>query len=407
MPEPITVAYLDHTAKLSGGEIALLRLLESLDRESVRPLVVLAEDGPLVAKLRGVEIETLIEPLSGELREVRKDTLGVGAMGKLGAAAGYFRYALRLARLLRARGVRVIHTNSLKSDFYGALAGSLARIPVVWHVRDHIDPTYLPGPAVTHFRALAGRWPTFVVAISRSVLEKLFPNGPRAASRVVHDGLAARELLSPPPTRPFGTPPRVVIVGRLTEWKGQHIFLEAAQKVLASGVDATFELAGTALFGETDYEVRLRRQVENAGIGARVEFLGFVSDVPNLLRHTDILVHASTTPEPFGQVVIEGMAEGVPVIATGAGGVKEIIVDGESGLLVPPGDADEMARALLALLSNPARAESIGRAGHARVRTHFSAARTARSVEQIYRELLTKKRYPRRDSNSQHYGSEP
>lgn len=393
--EPPVVLYLDHTAKWSGGEIALLRTLEAVDRTRITPVVALASEGPFADRLREAEIETHILPLSENLREVRKGSLGGGAVfSKIGAAAAFAGYAQTVAAFARKRGAALLHCNSLKADIYGALAGQIARIPVIWHVRDHIDPSYLPNAAVRGFRALARMWPTFVITNSDSTLEKLFFDGPgKQACRAIHDGLGAHELTSPAPqetTTWKNNPPRIGIVGRLVEWKGQHIFLEAARKVVEAGREAKFVLIGGALFGENDFEAELKKiakPLEN-----RVEFLGFRNDVPDLLRGLDLCVHASTTPEPFGQVVIEAMAEGLPVIASDGGGVREIIVPGESGLLTPMKDAGALAKAILDLLDDPARANRLARAGHARVREEFTAAKNARLIEEVYDEIWAKTR---------------
>lgn len=412
---PLTVLYLDHTAKWSGGEIALLRLLEALDRRRVTPVVALGEDGPLAERLREAGIETHILPLSGKAREVRKDSLGAGALFRhAGTLRHYLAYARQIARFARQRGAVLLHCNSLKSDLYGALAGRLARLPVLWHVRDHIDPTYLPRPAVTGFRALAKRLPTLVVTNSESTSEKLFPEGvPQQTCRAVHDGLADRELTAaapPPLTAPGDSaawkhdPPRIGIVGRITSWKGQHVFLEAAAKLRkAGGQDAHFVLLGAPLFGEEAYEAKLRALAEAPELSGRVAFLGFRNDVVSVLRDLDILIHASTTPEPFGQVVIEGMAEGLPVIASDGGGVREIITHGENGILTPMGDSDALAREMSGLLADPARARRIARAGYAHVRANFTAARAARQIENLYDDMLVRAGGQRSSSS----GTEP
>jgi glycosyltransferase involved in cell wall biosynthesis len=171
------------------------------------------------------------------------------------------------------------------------------------------------------------------------------------------------------------------------EWKGQHIFLEAAKRVLASGIKAQFVLIGGALFGETDYEAKLKEMA--TPLGNRVEFLGFRNDVPDLLRGLDIMVHASISPEPFGQVVIEAMAEGVPVIGSDGGGVREIITHGNDGLLSPMGDAEALAKTLLGLLQNPAQANQLARGGYATVRQRFTATNNARQIEEVYTQMLT------------------
>jgi glycosyltransferase involved in cell wall biosynthesis len=209
----------------------------------------------------------------------------------------------------------------------------------------------------------------------------------------VHDGLADRELTAPSPAAADAwkhSPPRIGIVGRFVEWKGQHVFLEAARKLVDSGVEARFFLVGAPLFGEEEYGARLEKQA--AALGERVEFTGFQSDIPRVMRGLDVFVHASTTPEPFGQVVIEAMAEGVPVVASDGGGVREIVSDGQDGLLTPMGDADALAAALAGLLRDPARASRLARAGHERVRRDFTAVKNARAIEAVYEMICSSQR---------------
>lgn len=396
---PIVVVYLDHTAKWSGGEIALLRTLEALDRRRVQPIVLLGEEGPFAEKVRALKIETEVLPLDGRAREVRKDSLGAGALLRhAGSAVAFLGYAGKVAAFARQKGASVLHCNSLKSDIYGAIAGRQAGVPVVWHVRDHIDPTYLPGAAVKGFRALAKRLPSYVITNSDSTTAKLFPTGAgKQRCRVAYDGLADWELTSPEPVvtgKWKNDPPRIGIIGRIVEWKGQHIFLEAARKLTEAGHNATFVVIGGPLFGEQDFERTLKEQA--APLGDRVEFLGFRRDVPELLRSLDIMVHASTTPEPFGQVVIEGMAEGLPVIGSNGGGVREIITDGVNGLLTPMGDADALAEAIRNLLQNPIQAQTMGIVGWKHIRKNFTAERNARTIEAVYDDMTNSAGSPSR-----------
>lgn len=171
--EPKTILYLDHTAKMGGGEIALLNLVCALDPMRYRPIVVLAAEGPLVGRLRACGIETHVEPLCAAVLNTRKDALGAGSLLKLGQAWDCVRYARTLARLARQWGADLIHTNSLKSDLYGGLAGRMARIPVLWHIRDSIDGHYLPPRVAAAFRAVSYLLPHAVVANSHSTLRTL------------------------------------------------------------------------------------------------------------------------------------------------------------------------------------------------------------------------------------------
>ncbi len=130
--------------------------------------------------------------------------------------------------------------------------------------------------------------------------------------------------------------------------------------------------------------------VARHGLENTVEFLGFQDDIPGILARTDIVVHASTLGEPFGQVVIEGMAAGKPVIATDGGALPEIIESGKTGLLVPMSDAAEMADAIEWLLADPARAQAMGAAGQAHARSKFTSWHVARNIEAVYEAILTR-----------------
>ena len=142
------------------------------------------------------------------------------------------------------------------------------------------------------------------------------------------------------------------------------------------------------MFGEDEYEKTIRQMVIDLGLQENVEFTGYVTDVPDRVGKLDVLVHASTTGEPFGQVVIEGMVAGKPVIATRGGGVVEIVEDGITGILVPMADASAMADALKRLLSDPAFAAAMGLRGRVRVLQHFTIEQTANKVHEIYSEFM-------------------
>jgi glycosyltransferase involved in cell wall biosynthesis len=182
--------------------------------------------------------------------------------------------------------------------------------------------------------------------------------------------------------------PLIGIVGRISPWKGQHIFLRAAVTIRERFPGARFQIIGSALFDEADYEKEVRDLAVTLGLGEAVEFTGFRQDVPELIARLDILAHASTTGEPFGQVVAEGMISGKPVVATNGGGVPEIIEDGISGLLVPMDDAPALAAAIIRLIEHPEKAQEIAKAGRQRICDHFMIAHTAGKVQRIYEELL-------------------
>jgi glycosyltransferase involved in cell wall biosynthesis len=366
----------------------------AIDRSRYRPSVLLFADGPLRADLANAGIDVSVFPLGDAIGDVRKESLGVRGLldpRRVLASMGFVR---RLGRAMRASGAAVVHTNSLKSDLLAGVAARLARVKLVWHVRDRIADDYLPAAAATAFRR-AARWvPNYVIANSHATLAtlgRLATAGPDRA-RVVHDSTPVEPL--PPPLPDDVDRPLVVgLVGRLAPWKGQHVFLDAAAVVRRQLPTARFQLIGAALFGEGDYERQLRDRAAQPDLAGSVEFLGFCDDVPARIAALDVLAHASTTGEPFGQVVIEGMAAGKPVVATAGGGIPEILTDGQTGLLVPMGDAPALAAAIARLLADPSLRARLGAAGRARVLEAFTPDRTARGVEAVYDLLLNRTRH--------------
>ena len=382
---------MNHTAVLGGGELALLHLVQHLDRSRYQPVVALFSEGPLAEALRDAGVETHILPLDPRIVQTRKESLGPGSLARLRDVAQTARYVARLARFIRSQKIALVHTNSLKADVIGGLAARLARKPLLFHVRDRIAEDYLPGSAARAFRWLCRALPDYVVANSDATLRSLrLPGKKRAAT--VYSGIEVREEGTG--NREQGKAKRkeagpcIGLIGRISPWKGQHIFLQAAAQVHARFPDARFQIVGSALFGEEAYERQVCALATALGLQECVEFTGFRDDVPALLDEMEILVHASTTGEPFGKVVVEGMAAGLPVVATDGGGIPEIVEDGVTGLLVPMGNADALAAAICRLLAYPEAARALGCRGRQRARARFTIQETARRMECVYSEIL-------------------
>ncbi|MDN5763480.1 MAG: glycosyltransferase family 4 protein [Microlunatus sp.] len=353
MGTPLKVVYLDHCALMSGGEIALLRLIEALG-DRVAAHVVLAEQGPIADLLEQAGADVEILPLAEGVRSLHRDN-AVGAGFTAESALELGRYTRSLGARLRKLRPDIVHTNSLKSALYGGVAGRLAGRPVLWHIRDRIAGDYLSTPAVAMVRALSLALPSVVLTNSRSTASTL----PRH-SEVVYDVVSFESPAAPLPERTG--PVTLGMMGRLAAWKGQHIFLDAFARV-AQDRAVRAKIIGSAMFGEQVYERELHEQVERLGIAELVEFRGFRPDVEAEIAALDVVVHASVSPEPFGQVVIEAMALRRPVIAARAGGPSEVITDGHDGLLVSPGDVTGYAEAMRRLIDDPRLGYELAEAG--------------------------------------------
>jgi glycosyltransferase involved in cell wall biosynthesis len=392
------ILYLDHTAAMGGGEIAIYNVIRYLDRSRYHPIACLFAEGPLADQLRAAGVETHVLSLDRSVSTVKKDSLGLRSLLHLGTTLKTLGFIWTIARFIRETKPDLVHTNSLKADIIGGLAARIARVPVVWHVRDRITPEYLPRRVVQIFRLLCGLIPNYVVANSEATLNTIeLPRRLRAAAiysgidlqnsiHVVHDGTPISDAGEP---RSVPERPRLIgLVGRISPWKGQHIFLKAAAEVHWRFPDVRFQIVGAALFSEHAYEQEIRELCTSLKLDGVVEFTGFRKDVSNVVRNFDVLVHASTIGEPFGQVVIEGMAAAKAVIATDGGGVPEIVLDGVTGLLVPMDDAPAMAQAMIRLIEESNFAKQMGRLARERAVERFGIERTVAHVEGLYEEVV-------------------
>jgi len=380
----LRVVYLDHVARLSGGELALMRLLTHF--ENVNPHMILAEDGPLAARLQqaGVSVEVL--PIAPSARDTRREAVRLDTRSPA-AALHTLDYIARLALRLRRLRPDLVHTNSLKAGVYGSLAAKAAGVPVVWHVRDRIADDYLPRPAIRLVRTLIRHLADGVIANSTATLQTLSPADRGRLSWVIPASVQAPAAVESRVRPARGSSATTFgMLGRIAPWKGQDLFLRAFAAAFPEGEERAV-VVGAAMFGEEDYERELHALATSLGIAARVEFRGFREDIWPELASFDVLVHASVIPEPFGTVVLEGMAAGLAVIAADEGGPASVIDDGRTGRLFRSREPDSLAAAMRALRDHPRERELLGAAARGAVADYHPDA-VARRLELVYERVL-------------------
>ena len=371
----LRVVFVDHTARLSGAELAMSRLLPLLD---VDAHVILGEEGPLVARLEraGVSVEVLTLPQT--TRGLNRSQIETTTLASR-RATDTLVYAGRLSLRLRHLGPDLVHTNSLKSALYGGLAARLAGIPVVSHAHDRLADDYMPATAARLTRVAYSRLARAVIAPSQAVAETV-----GCPVHVIPWGAPITHLPMVSP-HPF----TVGLVGRIAQWKGQAVFIEAFARAFPDG-DEKAIIVGAPLFG-ADEDAYMEQLHELAlTLDGRLTFSGFVDDLDAELAGLDVLVHASIVPEPFGQVVLEGMAAGLPVIATKEGGPGELIQDGVNGLLYAAGDPTALAAHLARLAHDPELRQSLGSAAQ-RTAAAIPPELTAQQIRRVYAEVLAQR----------------
>lgn len=371
---PRTVLYVQGSAERAGAERVLGILLRHLDRRRIRPVVAFCARGPFIDELTSEGVEVLRLPEVPRLRQPWQ-------------APGFVR---DLAEAVRGSGADVVQATGEKMSVYSGWASRAAGRPCVFWLHD--SPGTSVGARLTQL-AMATTPRTRVVACAEW-LARTF-DGHRLGAEAIPNGIDLAELPAGDPAglrAEAGWPRDAVVVGhfaRLERWKGTETFLEAAARVADAHPRARFLVVGGALYGRgEDYAAALPRLADRLGLADRVRFTGYRSDALELMASGDVVVHASLRADPFPTVVLEGMALGLPVVATRTRGPEEQIADGRDGLLVRPGDPGDMEDALARLLGSEAHRRAVGRAARRTVAERFDAGTMARRFEALYAELV-------------------
>jgi sugar transferase (PEP-CTERM/EpsH1 system associated) len=304
-----------------------------------------------------------------------------------------------LYRLFVAERPDIVHTHSWGTLLEGLLAARLARVPVVIH-GEH--GTLQLRPYQRWLQRQAWRAADQVIAVSSRLADRIARETafPRESIRVLRNGVdlarfdqidrsAVRRSLSVPAEAQV-----VVAVGRLVPVKDHRMLLEAIAMMCRNQVPVTLLIAGDGPLKEP-----LQAQAAALGIGAHVRFLGHRPDAEAVLAAADVFVLSSSS-EGMSNTILEAMAARLPVVATRVGGADEMVIDGETGCLVPAGGPEELAAALTALLSAPDRARAMGAAGRARAEQEFSLSGMVTRYETLYAEAVSVKAARRVSANS-------
>ncbi len=374
---PERVLFVDHTGQIGGAELILLDVVEGRSRSSA----FLFEDGPLGPELAERKLNLIVSKWGRNLSRFRRDSSWLAAMP---LAARLVAIVAEIARAARSHDV--VYANSQKAFVLASIASFFARRPLIWHLHDIISPDHFGvvqrrmQVLLANARAAKVIVPSkaaataFIEAGGRSDLVEIVPNGlvlpPEA--RTPAELRRSLEL----PMRPL-----VGVFSRLARWKGQHVLLEA----LAALPDVGCIVVGDALFGEQAYAAELKQMVLARGLADRVHFLGHRNDVPKLMMAVDAMVHPSIDPEPFGRTLVEAMLAGVPVIATDAGAAPDILEGGRAGTLVPPNDAQALARAIADVLAKPATLEGQLAYASARAQSQYGVAQMLDKIDLVIR----------------------
>ena len=367
------ILYVDHSSVPGGAEHSLYLLLKYIDREKFQPLLVLPDQGDLFQRVQGLDIQTSI--LSSQEFNPKRGLSFLRTVWGLRAIA------------LRTRA-DLIHANSLYCGRFACWSARLAGIPSVVHIRDVIS-----------FDRIR-RWflnPTMLIANSRGVKEHLVHYGfPRRKICVIHNGVDLEQFSVGDDNKSqakavFGVQGKrvIVIAAQLNPLKRHDLLLEAMASLLPALPDLHLLVAGKELADTGGLTEKLHALASRLGVQENVSWLGYQEDMKKVYLAADICVLPSDM-ESFGRVLIEAMSMQLPVIATRVGGIPDVVLEEETGLLVPPGDSAALAMAISRLLEDQACRLRLARAGRDRAVKCFSIHKNVEATQRLYDELMNR-----------------
>lgn len=388
------IVFLSASGQLGGAERVLLDLLAGLRkaRPEWRLEVILSEEGPLLLALMQCAIEVSVLPFPEKLAALG-DSGARGLRGRIRLAATaamalpqVVRYRNQLRERLARSAPDIVHSNGFKMHVLSAVALPVAA-RLVWHLHDFVGRRAL-------MRGLLRRYskvPFAIVCVSRAVAEDA--RGVMLRPQRVHVVLNAVDLdrFSPSgPVTDLGAPRDgavcIGIVATFAKWKGHEVFLRALA-ALPNHLRYRAFVIGADVYrtGGSQYSAeQLAAMARALGLAERVTFTGFLPDTAAAMRGLDIVVHASTAPEPFGLAIAEGMACGRAVIASMGGGATEILTPGVDGLGHPPGNVVQLGRCIERLIEHPELRRVYGARARKTAESLFQLERQVQQLIAIY-----------------------
>ena len=380
----LNVLFVHQSAELYGSDKCLAALAAGIDGERFHSIVLLPQHGPLEQHLAELGVETLVVPLA----RLARSSLRPKGLWELARQAPLSLSMIKQA--LGARRIDVVHSNTLAS-LSGALYARRHRLPHVWHVHEIVEH---PAIARMAYPRMLSSLADAVVCNSQATQTCLLKSVPglHKTTSVIWNGQLGR----PPVNRNSALAFRqrlglsdeavlVVLMGRISHRKGQHLLVEAAERIVAAGrQDVHFLCVGGAPPGQDHALTTLARQVSDSAARGRIYIEPFNGDVWTIWDAADIAVVPSVLPESFGMVALEAMASAKPVVAAAHGGIVEVIVDNETGLLFPPNDADQLALSILRLASDKKLCDTFGQQGARRCAEVFGIDKYIHGFERLY-----------------------
>jgi len=367
------ILYVSPFPHIGGGEISLLIILKNLDKKRFKVSLICYAEGLFVEKAKKLGIEVVI---------FKRDSL-----------FSNFSILWKLFRYIKKNNIHIMHVNCL--DIRAGIAAWLARVPFIGHLRVVFPFTWRDRLFVQLSRK--------VIAVSNAVVNAFCKESSGYMSKfvVIPNAIEIPGDITPARLKEefrLSSDTKLVgAVGRIDTFKGYEYFIESANIIKKEVPNVAFFIIGGVTHEEAEmYLNNLKRSVSKLGLSDSFFFTDFREDILSVIAALDILVVPSIeirkaggrVTEGFGRVAIEGMAAEVPVVASNVGGLPEIVEDNISGMLVPPGNPNAIAEAVLAIFTDETKAKALGEAGRRTILERFSLKKVIKEIEGVYERIL-------------------
>lgn len=380
------IIFINLSSNISGVEKVLLNLIDYLVKKSIEPIVVCQNEGQFTKELRNKGISIKIISIPMIVRTYNPIKL-------IEYLIRYIYFTKALLHILKRLDIDIIHCNFVVTALYSLITAKLTKTPIILHMHQILKNRLLNKIIIR----IVATYVDKIICVSYAVKNNLVQFGVSNNKCVVIYNSIYNEA-SGKKIKPYGFRKEIgaddnskiiTMVGQIAEWKGQEVFIEAVSKLTGKYNKLKCIIVGDIVHPlEQGYKERIYKKTSSLNLSGVIMFTGFRDDIGDIMNDSDVIVHASIKPDPLPTVIIEAMSAGKPVVATNVGGVPELVVDKESGFIVPPKDADAMAEAISKLLDSHILREKMGIEGKRVMENEFNFQENLTKLLNLYHTLL-------------------
>jgi glycosyltransferase involved in cell wall biosynthesis len=371
-------------ADLYGADKNLIRSLLAFQQVDLIPIVILPYHGPLVSEISDLDIKVIVLD-HGVMRRQNLNPKGIFLLIKQLLFSFKF-----LNQIIKKNRIQIVYTNT-NANLIGGILYFFTKVKHIWHIHEIIQHPKWFKYWLELYNAYSGN---VLICVSKAVINNLTIS-PKKKLKLVYNGIDFQNFIdvSSDFKNELQIPKDMIFIGmiaRVNFWKGQKYFIEIAAELIKSNANLKFVMVGDAFPGYEYLYDEIQELIKTNHLENHIIDLRFRHDIPNILKALDIFILPSILPDPLPTTVLEAMASGKPVIATAHGGATEMVIDGETGFLIPWNDVLKASQKVQLLIDQPDLRNKMGLLGQERIKTHFSKEAYFNNFNDVVLEVIRK-----------------